>query len=376
MLALYQMSEDELLSIISGDLKNPITKDQIWTEEIKISHLKKIDEIFNKGIQYYLDPSTPKKDKEASIFFRKTELGADLNLGAKQIVNQFEETSLSLSALAKLSDVKFERILSNYTIKMSPKVSGKAVREKLNPLFKTQPKDYLVELIRVLAEANILVFEYVETWNKKEKSNIDGFFLKPNNIVLKRNQKSFKREIFTLIHELGHYLLDEEVAEEITYNSMHTPVNVIEKWCNEFAYYFLSYEYDNTISNLDFASIANDYHNDLITEISSKTHLSRTAIMTRLLINEKISPNFYNKFIKNIEDEFEAKRQEEKKKRELDKEMGIQTRGSVPVPIKSPLVVSTYQKAYFEGAISEYEFCQKLNIKSENFERYIYDSSN
>ncbi|WP_234109932.1 ImmA/IrrE family metallo-endopeptidase [Chryseobacterium sp. R2A-55] len=370
------MSEEELLSIISGDLKNPITKDQIWTEEIKISHLKKIDKIFNKGIQYYLDPSTPEKNKEASIFFRKTELGGELNLGAKQIVNQFEETSLSLSALAKLSDVKFERVLPNYSVTSSPKQAGKEIREKLNPIFKVQPKEFLVELIRVLGYANIIVFEYVEHHAKIEKSNIDGFYIKPNNIVLKRNQRFFRREIFTLIHELGHYLLDEEVAEEVNYNSMQAPINKIERWCNEFAYYFLVAEYDKMISNVEFASPKNDYHHDLITEVSSKTHLSRTALMTRLLINEKISPAYYQKFKKNLQEEFEAKREEEKKKRELDKEMGVKTFAQPAVPIKSPLVISTYQKAYFEGAISEYEFCQKLNIKSENFERYIYDSSN
>jgi radical SAM superfamily enzyme YgiQ (UPF0313 family) len=43
----------------------------------------------------------------------------------------------------------------------------------------------------------------IETWNKKEKANIDGIYLSPNVIVLKR-QKSYRRETFTLIHELGH----------------------------------------------------------------------------------------------------------------------------------------------------------------------------
>ena len=68
-----------------------------------------------------------------------------------------------------------------------------------------------------MATKNIMVFEFIETWNKKEKANIDGFYLKPNLIVLKRHQ-SFSREIFTLAHELGHYLLDEEEIEEINYS--------------------------------------------------------------------------------------------------------------------------------------------------------------
>lgn len=375
LLALFQMSEDELLAKISEGLKNPIKREEIWGQEIKVSNLKKIDEIFKKGIQFYLDPTTPKIDNSSSIFFRKTELGSTLNLGAKQIVNQFEETSFSLSALAKLSDVIFERMLPRFLIQHDPKEAGREIREKLNPAFKAKPKDYLIEIIRVLAEVNIMVFEYVESWNKVEKSNIDGFFLKPNVIVLKRNQKSFRREIFTLVHELGHYLLDEEVAEEVNHHSINSGNNKIEKWCNEFAYYFISYRYDELISDLDYATKENDFHNSVIQDISNRTHLSKMSIFTRLLINEKISPVFYNIIKSNLQEEFIALQEEEKKKRELDKEMGKPSAGSIPVPIKSPLLVSTYQKAYFEGALSEYEFCKRLNIKSENFEKYIYDSS-
>lgn len=53
LLTLYQMSEGEFLSKISEGLKNPITKDQIWADEIKISHLKRIDKVFDKGISLF-----------------------------------------------------------------------------------------------------------------------------------------------------------------------------------------------------------------------------------------------------------------------------------------------------------------------------------
>lgn len=102
------------------------------------------------------------------------------------------------------------------------------------------PKEFLRALISKFAEKNILVFEFVETWNKKEKANIDGFYLAPNVIVLKRHQSSFRREIFTLIHELGHYLLNEEEIEELDIsNFANNKLSDIERWCNDFAYYFL-----------------------------------------------------------------------------------------------------------------------------------------
>ena len=85
------MTIDELLMLISEGLKNPISKEEILTENIKVSYLKRIDKVFNKGLHFYLDPKSPEVSKDASIFFRKSKFDADLNIGAKKIVNQFEE---------------------------------------------------------------------------------------------------------------------------------------------------------------------------------------------------------------------------------------------------------------------------------------------
>ena len=96
------MDVQEFLQKISAGLKNPITKEDVFGNEIKVSYLKRIDKIFEKGLHYYLDPKAPEKSKEASIFFRKQNFQNDeLNIGAITVVNQFEELKLSLSAIAK-----------------------------------------------------------------------------------------------------------------------------------------------------------------------------------------------------------------------------------------------------------------------------------
>lgn len=377
LLSLLKMSVEELLSIISVGLKNPITKEQIFTTNIELAHLKRIDKIFNKGIHYYLDPKSPDISKDASIFFRKTTFDVDLNLGARKIVNHFEEFNISLSAIAELSDVKFERLLPIFKISNSPKNVANEIRQLIAPEFKDKPKEYLTELIKKLAEKNILVFEFVETWNKKDKANIDGFFLKPNVIVLKRYQISFKREIFTLAHELGHYLLDEEEIDKIEYEDLaNQNLSKIENWCNDFAYYFLSGEFEKIIETIDNSTAQNDYNIDLVQRISEKTHLSSIAIFTKLLLLNKISPVNYKKVRNEFEEEFRIKNEELKKQRELDKQNGINTGGSTPVPIKSPLLVSTIQTAFYEGVINEYEFCKKLNIKPDKIDSFLYESSN
>jgi Zn-dependent peptidase ImmA (M78 family) len=366
------MSVSDLLAMISKGLKNPIVKEDIFSDEINLSHLKRIDKVFNKGLHFYLDPKAPEVSKDASIFFRKEKFDLDLNMGAKKIVNQFEEFKISLSAIAKLAELNIERKLPVFSVRDNPKLVSKQIRKELYPEFTTDKKEFLKSLIKKFAECNILVFEFVETWNKKEKANIDGFFLNPNVIVLKRNQNSFRREIFTLIHELGHFLLNEEEVEQLDYQNLaKTNLSAVEKWCNDFAYYFLAGDYDNAIEKIEAANETNDYHFDIIEKVSNKTHLSQIALFTKLLFQNKISKSNYYTIKEDFDERFKTREVELIKQRLLDKQNGIKTGGSVPKPINSPLLISTIQTAFYEGVINEYEVCKRLNIKPDKLEKYI-----
>lgn len=55
----------------------------------------------------------------------------------------------------------------------------------------------------------------------------------------------------------------------------------------------------------------NDYHHQFIEEISKKTHLSRLALFTRLLINLKISPLNCNQVKRKFQEQYEAQQKEE-----------------------------------------------------------------
>lgn len=373
LLKLYRLSINEFLDIISVGLINPITKKDLYVDEIKISLLKRIDKVFNKGIEYYINPKKLKENKDASIFFRKDSFNSELNIGAKKIVSQFEDLKISLSAISKLSDIDFERKFPIFSVNDEPSEVAKQVSKLLYPdIFTNVLRDFLKALISKLSEFDILVFEFVETWNKKDKANINGFFLSPNSIVLKRQQSSFRREIFTLIHELGHYLLNEEEIEEVDIKDMsRRDISKIENWCNDFAYYFLIGENDKILKRLEKADAGNDYHFDLIDKISKETHLSKLALFTRLLYSNKISKSSYNLVRKNLEEEYLRKIEKDKKAKELEKLQGIKRTGSTPKPINSPLFVNTLQTALNDGVINEYDFCKKLNIKPENIDQYI-----
>lgn len=372
LLSLYGMTMDDLLSTINKGRKHLITQNEVFSKDIDISILKKIDKIFDKGLHFYLDPKTLEQTAEASIFFRKNSFGTELNIGARKIVTQFEDFKISFSAIAKLADVNLNRNLPVYNIGQSVKNVANQLRKLIYPNHQTKTrKDFLTAIIGKLAERNILVFEFVETWNKKEKANIDGFFLCPNVIVLKRNQNAFNREIFTLLHELGHYLLNEEEIEQVdVLNTVNSNLSEVERWCNDFAYYFLAGDYSAIIDNMDMADASNDYYHETIEEISQKVNLSRIALYTRLLLQGKISPHNYNLVKTDLDEQYHNWLQEKKKERDLKKEDGRKQGGSSPIPIKSPLLISTIQTAFYEGVINESEVCKTLNIPPTKLDKF------
>lgn len=78
------MTKGELLKRLNVKRKNPLVETDIFNEEIKLSILKKIDSVFHKGLSFYIDPKEPTQSREESIFFRKDNFNAKLNLGAKK----------------------------------------------------------------------------------------------------------------------------------------------------------------------------------------------------------------------------------------------------------------------------------------------------
>lgn len=373
---LFGVTKDELMLFVNkiNKAKSVISERDIFTNEIKISHLKKVDELFNKGINYYLDPKDLGKSKEESIFFRKQSFNAKLNIGAKKVVSKFEEEKISFSTLAKLSDLNIKRTLPVFKISDNPKNVSREIKKQIKDEFLSNKKDYLKSFIRVLADNNVLVFEFIERHNTRDKANIEGFYLSPNVIVLKRS-KYLSREIFTLAHELGHCLLNKEEIDDNVGDLDFTKLNDIEKWCNDFAYYFLIGNFDNVLSNLEKASFYNDFHNDIIDSISNRTHLSTISLYTKLLYDKKISTNDYNYVKENILIQIKEWEAGNKLKQELENAKAIEE-GRKPIgrsakEIISPLYKSTLQVAFNEGLVSEKDFCIKMKIKPEKIDKYL-----
>ena len=377
LLSLFKMTENELLSAINVDLKTPITWEDIDADEIEINYLKRIDKVFNKGLLYYSDPSIPRKDKDISVFFRKEVFSTQLNIGAKRRVREFEDLKTQISAICKLSKFNIKRTFATYSVTDEPKTVAFSLRETLLPAFTSVKREFLKNFINKLGDNNILVFEFVDTFNKKEKANIDGFYIEPNTIVLKRNQDSLSREIFTLAHEVGHFLLQREEVEEIDFAKItenNSNISDVERWCNTFAYnLLLGTENAAKIDEISTFDHHVDYGHDLIESISKATNLSRLAIFTNIFLQHKMSFTDYSNVRDELHQQWVDRKAADRLKREQDKAAGIPSRGSTPKPIQSDLLYDIYNYALNKGVISEQEYCSTLKVKTNDISRLFYE---
>lgn len=377
LLSLYRMTEAELLSAINVDLKTPITWNDIYADEVEVNHLKRVDKVFKKGLIYYSDPSTPRKDKGISVFFRKETFATELNIGARKRVREFEDMKTKASAVCKLSKYIIKRTFPTYSLSDDPQAVAFAFRDNILPPFTSNKRDYLKNYINKLGESGILVFEFVDTSNKKEKANIDGFFIEPNAIIIKRIQDGLSREIFTLSHEVGHYLLQKEDVDEIDFSKIdentHT-ASEVENWCNTFACnLLLGKENAASLDSIALFDHNNDYGHDLVQKIAGRTNLSRLAIFTNLFLQRKLTFGDYS----NVRDELHQQWLDKKEKivlrKEMEKANGIVPAGRNPKPIQSDLLSDIYNSALNRGVVSEREYCTALNVKPYEISKFFYE---
>lgn len=379
LLSFFRMTKEELLCSINSGRKTSITWDDIFSDTIELNHLKRIDKVFNKGLSYYTNPDIPQKDEGMSVFFRKESFSTALNIGARKRVREFEDIKTQISAICKMADFDLKRVLRTYTINDDAKIAALEIRRKISLKFVHNKRDFLKSFINKLGDYNVLVFEFVDTSNKKEKANIDGFYIKPNAIILKRNQDSFKREIFTLAHELGHYLLGHEEIDEIDFLKVTENVENLsaeENWCNKFAYNFLlDTSNAEILESISCFNAQNDYGHDIVKAISDRTHLSRLAIYTNLLIQKKVTYADYCNIRNELYGQWLERQEKKQLQKQNDKEAGVKSNGRNPKPIKSDLVYDIYNYALNKGVISEYEYCTALKIKSNDISRIYYDGN-
>ena len=345
---------------------------------VDISVLKLIDKVFKKGLTWYISKRDLPDPKKSSIFFRKESFNSDLNFESKKVINEYEELKIEIQTLCKFINFEPKRIVKAFKVSDNPKQIAHEIREEFNRIEQqlrkdkiiTQPKnarDFLKNSIRVLESLNIFIFEFIESSNKKIKASFNGFYTSPNVIVIKRLDYP-RREIFTLFHELGHYLINQEEIDSISDNDIFNQ-NLTEKWCHSFSFYFLINSFECDFFKLDKATRDNKFHQVAITKLYKNTFLSYSAFYTRLRIDKKISQSDYEEkieFFKSIiAQKVKEKKEQAKLEQELAKERGEQVKFFPRKPIESNLFKEIVKINYFEGNINESRLRDYLHISDK-----------
>ncbi|PAF49025.1 hypothetical protein BKH43_07475 [Helicobacter sp. 13S00401-1] len=349
LLDLFNLNLRELANLIDMPTQSLLQQDTL-----KLSTLKKIDKIFKKGLNFYTEPTN--LSKKENILFRVK--NKNLTISDKQLILNKQDDSNYIQSILKLTNFKLERKLD---IKANLKSKPSEIASLISPL--VLPKDtkddkrFLKNFIAKLAALNILVFEILQPPNKKDKSKIDAFFIKPNFIFLNR-QKGFKRELFTLAHELGHYILHNEHIDDDIFETLSKE----ESWCNEFAFYLLAGKGIEEILSLKASEL--NFYNEKLQSLSNKYHISTLAIFCFLAKRKVITwQHFFS--LKQQSDELV----------QLPRIKEIEFFAK-PKPICSPLQKDIFKIAYLKGIVSEKEILLRFakEIKNHNLESFIYSA--
>jgi Zn-dependent peptidase ImmA (M78 family) len=115
---------------------------------------------------------------------------------------------------------------------------------------------------------------------------------KPALILINSNDDK-NAEIFSLLHEFGHYLLDEEDYDS---DILETTNKRIEEWCNNFAYHFMITEEIEKKEGFNKENKSNLINPNSLKKLSEKYALSKHAFIFRFYKLGIITQHEYDEF--------------------------------------------------------------------------------
>ncbi len=373
LMELYDVNKHDILEKINAKRKREFSESNVFCSNILLNALKALDKaFFKKGLSFYTNPQDIPRSGDTSLFFRKESFNSPLEFRDRMKISEIESSSQGLSAVVKLSGYKLpKRQLKTYDVRTNPQIVAQKIRDQVDFTKLNNCRDdrkYLNLMIQTFANLGIIVYEFIDRNHTKPDKAIswEGVFLKPNTIAIKRQQNAFKREIFTLAHELGHYLLDSEEIDQSPFKkAREESLKDIENWCNAFAFAFILNEKTTTEEMYKKFDDQPDIHNAEIKKLSKDIHISRLAIYAHFLNEQKITWRAYESLRLSLKDEHNEKMLRDAEKREEDTRQGKIQFFSQPKPIHSNLEKRVYHYAFFEGTIEEMDIIKRFkpNIK-------------
>ena len=176
---------------------------------------------------------------------------------------------------------------------ISPKDAAAATRAWLE----VEENHDLTEWKGMLEEKNVFIFmaSKYQGWSHIGKNKFRGLSLYHSTlpIIIINDADAKKAQSFTLFHELGHLLRQENMLDSWDENNQQT-----ETWCNQFAGNVL-------MPTAPFRNVANDVNNlESVKRISNKFKVSPYAGLVRLKELRIIDQSTYSSFEHDLNSEY------------------------------------------------------------------------
>ena len=263
---------------------------------------------------------------------------------------------------SKLRDIKIEGAKKENTIKCS-----KIVRKILGVTVAEQTKwksseDAFKQWRERIQEAGIWVFK--EAFHNNDYC---GFYLDDESfpVIYINNSIPPNRQIFTLFHELGHFIIHKGGVDfrQNVENIFEGVYRKDEVFCNAFAGEFLVPNEDFMSNNVIHSVSTDSISNEFINELADKYKISREVILRKLKDNKFITQEFY-----------ENKNKEwEKERKNKDKNIGKKKGGGDYYSTQAVYLGNKYLQLafsnYYGGRIDECQLSDFLEIKVRNLQR-------
>jgi len=187
LLDLYKLSKDAFLRLLNRGIKRDIVTVEKFNnilgqkELVPESLLKRIDKIFDKGISWYVSTRDISDVKRSSIFFRKESFNSEIKFESIKVVHKYEELSTDIQILGNYINFIPTKRIRKYKISESPLDVANEVRgiiveiekdlikkEIIDRISFGEDRAYLKNIIRILEQLDIFVFEHLEMPRKIE----------------------------------------------------------------------------------------------------------------------------------------------------------------------------------------------------------------
>ena len=314
----------------------------------KYTDLKKIDAFLKRGVPYYF-LTNPPKDR-LFVEFRNKYPNFKLSPSLEIKLRKYELLREDIKDLCNLENIPFERALPIYTLDDNPLEVAYEFRNILNfdnvDIENLESKDVFKIIREKIEDKLIFVF-------KDDLEFLRGCIFIGNNLptlILVNTTEDKNGEIFTLLHEFAHFLLNNEEIDIDTSKFETDPT--VEKWCNSFSYHFMMKDEDESKEKFFGKNKEELLDISYLTHLSDKYKISRLAFVFRFYLLNLISSEDYYSYTNR----FPYKQKKTSNKGGGNYYLTLKTR-------LSNKFTSLVYRNYITGNISTYEAFNYLQVK-------------